>query len=362
MSVPTKIRRLVTWGLLVCSVSAGWPAEIRVIGGTGIKGFSGDGGLAIDAQFDGVSGIARGPDGALYLCDTGNDRIRRIAHDGIITTVAGTGVKGYSGDGGPATKAQLNEPWEIKFDGEGNAFWVERLNAVVREWERSSGLIRTVAGTGKPGFSGDGGKATLAQLWEPHSLAFSPDGALYLCDIHNQRVRKIDLHAGTIVTVAGTGAKGATPDGAKIAGTPLSGPRAIDFDSNGLMWLVLRDGNAVVTLDFAKGVIHRVAGTGKEGLGGDGGPAALAAFNGPKGISVSAGWVYLADTENHCIRKLDATGAKVIRVAGTGQKGDGPFADPLAAALTRPHGILANDDGSFWIGDTDANRVLFVAP
>ena len=312
MSVPTQIRRVVRWGLVLCgTILAAGGAEIRVIGGTGVRGFAGDGGLAIDAQFNGVSGIARGPDGALYLCDTGNDRIRRIAHDGTVTTVAGTGVKGYSGDGGPAVKAQLNEPWEIKFDGEGNAYWVERLNAVVRKWERLSGVIRTVAGTGKPGFSGDDGKAALAQLWEPHSLAFGPDGALYICDIHNQRVRKIDLKAGTISTVAGTGAKGATPDGARIAGTPLSGPRAVDFDSNGLMWLVLRDGNAVVTLDLAKGVIHRVAGTGKKGVSGDGGPAALAAFNGPKGISVSAGWVYLADTENHCIRKLDSAGRKV---------------------------------------------------
>jgi streptogramin lyase len=356
------VRGAVRCGSLVIGcISALWGAEIRVIGGTGARGFSGDGGLAVNAQFNEVSGIARGPDGALYLCDTGNDRIRRIGRDGIVTTVAGTGVKGYAGDGGPAAKAQLNEPWEIKFDREGNAFWVERGNAVVREKEKISGVIRTVAGTGHPGFSGDGGKAALAQLGEPHSLAFGPDGALYVCDLRNERVRKIDLHSGIIVTVAGTGGKGSTPDGAKIAGTPLNGPRAIEFDANGLMWLVLRDGNAVVTLDLAKGTIRRAAGSGKKGLSGDEVPPAAATFNGPKGLSVAGGKVYIADTENHCIRRLDPATGKLIRAAGTGKKGDGPFADPLAAGLNRPHGVLAIDDGSFWIGDTDGNRVLYVA-
>jgi streptogramin lyase len=363
MTVPTELRRVMAWGCAFWGLLAvATAAEVRVIGGTGAKGFAGDGGLAIDAQFSECSGIARGPDGALYICDTGNDRIRRIGHDGIVTTVAGTGVKGYAGDGGPAIKAQLNEPWEIKFDGQGNAFWVERMSAVVREMDAATGEIRTVAGTGKPGFSGDGGPATKAQLWEPHSLAFGPSGAIYICDIHNQRIRMIDLAKGTIETVAGTGAKGATPDGAKIAGTPLSGPRAIDFAADGVMWLVLRDGNAVVTLDFAHNVIHRMAGTGKKGLTGDGGPAAQATFSGPKGISVAGGSVYLTDTENHCVRKIDSATGKITRVAGVGHKGDGPFGDPLKAALTRPHGILANDDGSFWIGDTDANRILFVAP
>jgi streptogramin lyase len=329
--------------------------------GTGEKGFSGDGGPATQAQLREPFGIVRGPDGALYVCDTANHAIRRVAADGTITTVAGCGRKGYAGDGGPATKAELFEPYEIRFDRAGNMIFVEMRNNIVRRVDAKTGMISTVAGIGKAGFSGDGGPAVKAELKSPHSIQFGPDGALYICDIGNHRIRKVDLKTGLITTFAGTGEKAATPDGAQIAGTPLNGPRAIDFDAQGDLWLALREGNKVFRFDMKAGRIHHVAGTGKSGFTGNGGPAKLATLSGPKGIAVAPnGNVYLADTESHSIRMLDVKTGKLELVAGTGAKGDGPDGDPLACKMDRLHGIFVDADGAIFVGDTNTHRVRVI--
>src|SRR2546421_619608 len=166
-------------------------ATISNFAGSGAKGFGGDGGPATAAQLADPAGIARGPDGALYICDTANHRIRKVTPDGKIVTVAGTGEKGYAGDGGPATAAKLNEPYEVRFDRVGNIFWVERLSHSVRRLETKTGRISTVAGTGVAGFSGDGGPANQAQLSDPHSIGFDAAGNLYICDVKNHRIRKV---------------------------------------------------------------------------------------------------------------------------------------------------------------------------
>jgi len=357
-----RLPRLAGLTLLgLCALPAA-AATIRTIAGTGAKGFSGDGGPATQAQFDGPSGMALGPDGALYVCDTNNERIRRIAADGIVTTVAGNGTAGWSGDGGPATAASLHEPWELRFDSAGNLLWVERLSAVVRERDAKTGIIRTVAGNGQSGFSGDGGPATQAELHEPHSLALDPQGNLFICDIHNQRVRRVDHVTGIITTFAGNGQRRPIAEGAARAGTALSGPRAAAFDADGQLWLVLRDGNQLLRFG-SDGRIHVVAGTGKKGASGDGGPALAATFAGPKGLAIAPGGdVLIADTDNFAIRALDPRTGIITRIAGTGQKGDGPDGDPLACALNRPHGILAGPKGVIYIGDTDGNRVREVDP
>ena len=337
---------------------------VSTVAGTGHRGFSGDGGPATAARLDNPFGVARGPDGALYVCEVGNHCIRRIAPDGTISTVAGTGRRGYSGDGGPATAAQLNEPYEVRFDGEGDLYFVEMQNHLVRRVDRRTGVISTVAGGGKPGFSGDGGPATQARFSSPHAIQFDPAKQdLYVCDIGNHRVRRIELKTGTITTFAGDGSKRATPDGAKIEGTPLNGPRAIDFDAAGGMWLALREGNAVYRLDFKAGTIHHVAGTGKQGLTGNGGPAKQASLAGPKGISVGPDDnVYLADTESHSVRMIDVKRETIELIAGTGKIGDGPDGPTAACRFARPHGIFVDRDGSVYVGDSENHRVRRITP
>lgn len=344
---------------VVCAAQT--KTEIVTFAGTGERGFAGDGGPATKAQLNGPFGVVRGPDGALYICDTLNHAIRRVAANGIITTVAGCGKKGYLGDGGPATKAQIFEPYEIRFDRAGHMFFVEMQNHIVRRVDAKTRIISTVAGTGKAGFSGDGGPATKAEMKAPHSIQFGPDGALYICDIGNHRIRKVDMKTGIITTFAGTGEKAVTPDNAKIAGTPVNGPRAIDFDARGDMWLALREGNRVFRLDMKAGRIHHVAGTGKSGFTGNGGPAKDATLSGPKGIAVAPnGNVYLADTESHSVRMINMKKGTLELVAGTGEKGDGPDGDPFACKMNRLHGIFVDTDGSVYVGDTSTHRVRVI--
>jgi streptogramin lyase len=335
--------------------------QILAFAGTGQPGLSGDGGPATNAQLNNPYGLARGRDGAFYSCDMGNHVIRRVARDGTISTVAGTGHPGYSGDGGPALQAALNEPYEIRFDQNGNLFLVEMKNHLIRRVDAKTQIISTVAGTGQPGFSGDGGPASKATLRQPHSIQFNARGDLFICDIGNQRIRKVDMESGIISTFAGTGGKAATPDGANIKGTPLNGPRALDFDRDGNLWLALREGNAVYKFDFKAGRIHHVAGTGQQGFSGHGGPARSATLSGPKGLSVGPdGNVYLADTESHSIRMIDVKKGTMELIAGDGQRGDGPDGDPLKCRMARPHGVFVDADGTLFVGDSEAHRVRVI--
>lgn len=338
-------------------------ATISTVAGTGVKGFSGDGGPAEKAQVNNPFGLVRGPDGALYICDTDNHVIRRIDKNGVISTMAGTaGKKGYAGDGGPATAALLNEPYEVRFDAGGSLFFVERMNHLVRRVDAKSGVISTVAGSGKAGFGGDGGPATAAQFSQPHSIQFDAAGDLYVCDIVNHRIRRIDMKSGVISTFGGTGEKKMAADGSKIDGASLLGPRAIDFDKNGDVWLALREGNAVYRIDMKARTLHHVAGTGKSGFTGNGGPAKAATLSGPKGVSIGPdGNVYLADTESHSIRMIDLKKGTLELVAGTGKKGDGPEPDPLGCKMGRPHGVFVDGDGMIYVGDSEAHRVRVIS-
>ena len=347
---------LSTGVLAICSF-AQQPA-ISTFAGNGAKGFSGDGGPAVQAQLNDPTGIARGPDGAVYICDTGNHRIRRVTPDGRIATVAGTGEPGWGGDGGPATAALLHEPYEVRFDKSGNVYWVERLSHTVRRLDPKSGLISTIAGNGTAGSSGDEGPATRAQLNDPHSIGFDRQGDLFICDVKNHRVRRIDMKTGRISTFAGTGERKAVVESAPLATVSLHGPRALDFDRTGRLWLALREGNAIVKIDADRGTVELVAGTGKRGFTGDDGPARAATLSGPKGLSVGPnGNVYLADTENHCVRMIEAGSGKMRLVVGTGTRGDGPETSGVRCQLARPHGVFVETDGTIFIGDSENHRV-----
>jgi DNA-binding beta-propeller fold protein YncE len=343
--------------LSASAVAVGDAPRVVTIGGNGQEAFSGDGGPAIRAGIGQPFGLVVGPDRALYVCSVANHVIRRIdLATGTISTVAGCGQKGYAGDGGPASGARLNEPYEVRFDADGNLFFVEMQNHVVRRVDARTKIISTVAGTGRPGFSGDGGPAINARLRQPHSIALDRSGQLYICDIGNNRLRRVDLARGTITTFCGTGKRESTPDDSPVAGTPLNGPRAVDFDGRHSLYLALREGNACYRIDLSAGRIHHVAGTGRKGYSGDGGDARRATLNGPKGIAVGPrGELYLADTENHVIRVI--RGSKIETVVGDGQAGDGPDGDPRHCRLSRPHGIFADSRGTIYIGDSLNHRV-----
>lgn len=349
--------------LLAIALSNALAGEVTTFAGTGRKGFSGDGGPAAKAELNNPFAIARGPDGALYICDVDNHRVRRVATDGTISTIAGSAAKGYAGDGGPATQAALNQPYEVAWDKAGNLYFVEIGNHVVRRVDKKTGAISTVAGTGKAGFGGDGGPAVKAQLSQPHSLAFDAAGDLYVCDIVNHRVRKIDMRSGIISTWAGNGEKKTSPDGAQIDGSMLHGPRALAFAPDGMLWLALREGNAVLKLDPKAGTLKKVAGTGKSGFTGNGGPALAATLSGPKGVSLDGqGNVYLADTESHTIRMIDIKKGTLELLVGDGKKGDGPDGPALKCQLARPHGVFVDNDGSVFIGDSENHRVRLLRP
>ncbi|MBL4886180.1 MAG: hypothetical protein JKY95_16815 [Planctomycetaceae bacterium] len=333
--------------------------KVITVLGTGIDGFSGDGGAASQAKCGGPFGVVIGPDKALYVCETTNHIIRRIdLKTGVATTVAGCNEKGYSGDGGKAVDAKLNEPYEIRFTRNGDMYFVEMVNNIVRKVDHQTSIITTVAGTGQKGYHGDNGPATKAHFNRPHSIAFDAEENLYICDIGNHRVRVVDADTGIVTTFAGTGKKGPNPESAKLPNISLSGPRALAFDGKHL-WLALREGNAVYKIDLNKKMLFHIAGTGgKAGYKGDGGPAKQAVLAGPKGIAIdNKGNIFLADTESHTIRRIDAQTGIITTLVGNGKKGDGPDGDPGSCKLNRPHGVYVADDGRVFIGDSSNHRV-----
>lgn len=335
---------------LVVLASVLQAASVATLVGNGFAAFT-------ETQVSNPYGMAMGPDGGLYFCDIDNQRIRRLdLKTKRMTTIAGTGEKGYTGDGGPATAATLNMPHELRFDAKGDIYIAERDNHVIRKVDMKTGVISTVAGTGKPGFAGDGGPAIGAQLRQPHSIFFDRDGTLLICDLANNRIRRLHLDTGIIETWAGTGATAATPDTAPVKGTPLHSPRTIAMAPNGDLFLALREGNAIFRIDAATQTLHRVAGTGEQGYVGDGGPALNAKLSGPKGLEYHDGNLYLADTESHTIRRVDLSTGIISTVLGTGERGDGPTDSPLHCRLSRPHGLLFAN-GVLYVADSEANRI-----
>ncbi len=352
---------LTVFAVIARPVEAG---QVETIAGNGDDYNHSTTDLATDVGVGGPFGVVIGPDKALYICETTGHVVRRWdPQTKRLTIVAGSGRKGYSGDGGPATKATLNEPYEVRFDADGNMFFVEMQNHIVRRVDAETGIISTVAGSGQQGFAGDGGDATAAKLNRPHSIVLDKSGHIYICDIGNHRIRRVDLESGQITTYAGTGKKGTTPDGAPLAGTPLSGPRALDIGPDGMLYLALREGNAVFAIDPAKATLRHLAGTGKSGYTGDGGPAKTAKLSGPKGIAVGPeGDLYLADTESHTIRVIRMADGTIETLVGNGKPGDGPDGDPRKCRTKRPHGVYVDQAGQVYIGDSSNNKVRVFRP
>ncbi|MDP2340533.1 MAG: hypothetical protein Q8O67_06230 [Deltaproteobacteria bacterium] len=351
---------------------------IDTVAGTGVRGFSGDGGPATSAQLNGPDGLAVDAQGRLLIADVANDRIRRVTFDddgrGVISTVAGSGVRGFSGDGGPATSAAFRFPSDVAVDGQGRVFVSDSSNVRVRRITFDAagvGTVDTVVGTGTPGFSGDDGPATSAQISGPKGLAFDGAGRLFVADRNNSRVRRVtfdDAGIGTITTVAGIGGGNFSGDGGPAASAEITSPEGLAVDAAGTMFLADSGNQRVrrVTFDaLGAGTIATVAGDGTDGFLGDAGPATSGLLNAPEAIVEDAlGQLFVADTANNRVRRItfDERGVGTITtVAGTGAFGfSGDGGPATSAKLGRPGGVAVDSLGRVFIADRFNSRVRCV--
>ena len=342
------------------------PSIITTVVGTGERGYSGDGGAAAEALLSEPFMCAFDGAGNLYVAEAMNHCVRRVdAATGVIVTIAGTGAEGYSGDGGPATAATFNQPYSLQVDANGDVYVVDRLNYAIRKIDAATGIISTVAGTGEPGYGGDVGPGTEAQFREPNDCFIdrrAGDGrsGLLIADVQDQRIRRLDLASGIITTFAGNGEKQRGGDGLPATEASILGARAVCMDGAGNTYIAEREGNGVRKVD-ANGIMSTLAGTGEFGYGGDGGPAFIATWGGPKALRCDhAGNLLVVDTENHAIRRIDAATGYVLTIAGgrLGVEGDGGPADQ--AGMDRPHGCDVDANGNIYIADSNNHRVRVV--
>jgi trimeric autotransporter adhesin len=293
---------------------------ISTVAGTGTAGSAGDGGAATSAQLNGPYGVAVDAGGNVYVSEYGGHRVRKITPAGIISTYAGTGIGGFTADGGAATGAGINSPSGLAIDGIGNLYIADFNNQRVRR-VTPAGTISTVAGTGTFGFSGDGGLATIANISRVTSVGLDGLGSLWIADYDNNRLRKVVLATGIITTVAGTGTAGDAGDGGLAASAQLNGPSAVKFDTSGNAYVADGFNNRVRKINSA-GVISNVAGTGTNGFAGDGGPAASAQMRFVFDVAFDpAGVLYIADGFNNRVRKV--TGLAAASRAANDLNGDG---------------------------------------
>jgi sugar lactone lactonase YvrE len=287
---------------------------ISTIAGTGDGGNSGDGGPATKAKTT-CHGVAIAADGTVFIAAIENNNVRKVDPTGVITTLAGNGSRGYSGDGGPATQAQLNGPWDVDVGRDGAIYIADTGNHRIRRVD-ISGRISTVAGNGTPGFAGDDGAAIQAQLTAPRDVAVGPDGALYIADGQNHRIRRVDI-SGRISTVAGNGTPGFAGDGGPAIQAELNTPHGVDVDTDGNIYIADLYNNRIRKVD-RNGNITTVAGTGAYGFSGDDGQATNAQLAYPRAVAVyTDGTFYIADINNNRIRKVDSNGT-ITTIAGGG--------------------------------------------
>jgi hypothetical protein len=356
------------WTLLSATTFAADPNyRIETIAGNGMPGDSPErGGMAREVPIDLPFGVENGPDGALYITAIGCHRVLRVDRgSGRLIPVAGNGRRGYAGNGRPATEASLNEPYEVRFDSQGNMLILEMQNHVVRRVDSRTGLISTLSGDGVAGYRGDGGPALQARFRDPHSLILDEQDNIYVSDLSNHRVRRIDAKSGQIETVVGNGKDELPQDGGKATAQPFRTPQGLAVRGD-FLWIASYRGHSVWRLDLKIGLIHRVAGTGRQGHAGDGGDPLKATFDGPRGLTFgSTGVLYIPDGENNVIRAIDTVRGSIQTIAGVGPErhlyaGDGVLATD--APLWQPHGVCVGADGSLVISDTMNHRVRLLRP
>ena len=335
---------------------------IYTIAGNGSQGYDGDGGKATLALMDNPFHVALNSDETeLFIADCFNYCVRKVdLQTNIITTVAGNGNKGYSGDGKSAIDAEIEEIYAVQVAENGDLYILQRFSPAIRKVDFRTGIISTVAGNGTIGYSGDGGPAHLAQMREPNDMEFDGSGGLLIADIQDQRVRRLDIQTGLMSTFVGDGEKRHSGDGGHFSSASIFGARAVCADVFGNVYICEREGNAIRKID-ENGIITLFAGTGEKGYSGDKGLATLATFNGPKAIRCDLeGNVLVVDTENHGIRKVDIGTGLIDTVAGGHLGPDGDSGTPNEAGLARPHGVISDSKGRIYIADSENHRVRCV--
>lgn len=299
----------------------------------------------------------------LYFVEIDGHRVCRIDPSGMLTRVAGTGRKGNGGDRGPALAAEFNALHNLAIAKSGDIYLADTLNHRVRKIDARTGTITTVAGTGEKGFGGDGGPATKAQFSGIYCVSLDPAGQrLLLADLDNRRIRAVDLMSGIVTTIAGNGEKGVPVNGAEAKTSPLVDPRAVIADRQGNVYVLERSGHALRVVDRA-GRIRTIVGTGMKGSAGDGGDARQAQLNGPKHLCMDQdGGVIIADTENHVIRKYTPANGQIVRIAGSGNRGAAGVGGPAAGIeLAQPHGVYVHVSGDLYIADSSNGRILKIS-
>ena len=332
---------------------------ITTYAGTGVSGYSGDGGLATMAKMGNSYSVAADPEGNIYIPDSNKYHvIRKVdATTGIISRVAGrVSIYGYSGDGGPAIEAKLYRPFGVTLDSTGNLFIADRGNHAIRKVDAVTGIITTLAGTGAHGYSGDGGQATAAQLNTPHSLAFDAADNLLIVDYDNHVVRRVDVITGIITTVVGTGSFGYSGDGGPSTAARLYWPDGLASDAVGNLFIADSANHVIRKVDASTSIISTIAGSGNSGYQGDGTLATTASLYSPKGIAIDgAGNLFIADKSNHVVRRVDAVTGIITTVVGTGVEGYAGDGGPASLARLRsPYGVALDEAGNLYISDSDS--------
>jgi sugar lactone lactonase YvrE len=345
--------------ILFAVVAAGAQAQtITTVAGNGTFGYNGDGIPAVTASLAFPYDVVLDSAGSLIIADPSNHRVRKVKA-GTITTIAGTGVEGYNGDGIKAVKAMLDNPNGVAIDSADNVFIVDRSNQRIRRVEASTGVITTVAGNGIAGYGGDGGLATAASLNSPLGMVVDGQGNLIIADFFNNRIRRVDAVTRVITTIAGTGVFGYTGDGGPATSADLTYTTGVGVDGGGNVYVALLHSHAIRRVDASTGTITTVAGTGVAGFSGDGGPATSAQLQYPYRVTVdSAGNLFIADTENNRVRKVDAITGVINTIAGNGTSGfSGDGGSPLDAMLHTPLGIAVDGAGNWFVADEGNERV-----
>ena len=349
-----QFNRALAYTTMDCGKNMLWTAA-----GNGTTTYPGDGNQSVAVGINTPWGLAIDAQGRVYYADSAANVVRRIALNGNVTTIAGTGTAGSTGDGGQATAARLSAPVRVAFDANGNLFIADSANNKIRKVTMATGVITTVVGTGTAGNTGDGGQATAARLRTPYDVAFGPDGSMYIADRANHKIRKVNTATGVITTFAGSGQAGYNGDEITATTARLNSPYSVDVDNDGNVYIADYDNERVRLVD-TNGIIHTFAGTGVATIDGDGGPATEAGLHKPQYVlATPTGDVWIGESNNNRVRLV--RNGQIDTIAGSGQFGYlGDGGPALYSTWSRPSSMALDSAGNLWVVDRGNRRIRVI--